>query len=173
MKLKNIVLSAIAATLIVVGMGNSKAEASENGILGIIIGGATGGFIGSNIGKGKGQLAATAAGVFLGAAIGNEMGKNTYRHNTVYNPQNVYEPPARPRYRPVYNPEPVYTPERHRHRNKVVVHKHKVVVKHIYVDQNKRSKKFNKKHYRKKQEKRRRALAQACYENPRRCAQAF
>jgi len=166
--IKNIFLSIVAASLLIVGMGNSKAQASDNGVLGIIIGGATGGFIGSHIGNGRGQLAATAAGALLGAAIGNQWGENTYR---TWQYKTVYNPIPRSRYAPVYQPPhepsyyPAYAPKRNEHRGRVVVHKHKVIVKHVYVNQ--------KKHNRTKRKMRRRDRSEACYYHPRRCAQAF
>jgi len=103
------------------------------------------------------------------------MGENTYRARRV---NTVYKPTSRPRFEPVYQPnykpnyapryKPAYATRSRGQADKVVVHKHKVIVKHVYVNQ---SKKHAKK--RKKFEKRRQQLAQACYDNPRRCADAF
>ena len=178
MKIKKLVFGIIAATALFAGFGNTKAQANDNAVLGILIGGATGGFIGSNVGKGKGQLAATAAGALLGAAIGNEWSKNTYRtktYKTVYNPNPRYEPVAYPTYEPAYDPyyEPAYVPTPKKRADKVIVHKHKVTVKHVYVKPNKSRKQWSHNKNRRKFEKRRRELAQACYDRPRRCAKAF
>ena len=166
MKIKNLIFSVIAATILIAGIGNKNAQANDNNVLGIIIGGAAGGFLGSNVGKGRGQLAATAVGTLLGAAIGNDFGNNTYqapRHRTVYNPtprpryQPVYQPQSQPRYQPTYAPAP---------RTKVVIHK--VTVKHVYV-----SPKQNKRHKRRKFEKRRRQMEKFCYKHPRKCERSY
>jgi len=170
-RIRNLLFSMIAATVLITGVGSSKAQASDNGVLGLLIGGAAGGYIGSNVGKGRGQLAATAVGALLGAAIGNEMGESRYRAQparTVYNPpprrQTVYvgrsyEPPRRQR---VYAAR-TYEPPRH-----VVVHKHKVIVKHVYVPAEKQR---NRKHW--KRNDRRQQRADACDNHPRRCARGF
>jgi len=134
MKLRKMLFSAVAVVLLSIGVGQSEADASENGIIGIILGGASGGYIGSHIGGGQGRLVATAAGTLIGAAIGNEMGENTYRTQ-----RDVYTPSTYPRRQSVYRPRyerpypPVYTPQRHARPDRVVVHKHKVIVKHVYV----------------------------------------
>ena len=97
------------------------------------------------------------------------------RYETVRGP--VYEPVYQSRYEPRYELryEPVYAAPRTAKR-KVVVHRHKVIVKHVYVDRNhggKRHMKRNKRSNKRAWEKRRRELAQTCYEHPRRCSKAF
>ncbi len=170
MKFKNLCLSMISALLITVSTAPS--QASDNGVLGIIIGGAAGGFLGSNIGKGRGQLAATAVGALIGAAIGNEVAENTARSSRY---KAVYKPAARAPY-DVVDVRPYKMPKKFRNKNKrhgksnkVIVYKHKVVVvKHLYVSDRSQGRSG-----RKRFEKRRRQLAHACYDQPRRCAQAF
>jgi len=181
--MKTKIIAIVAAALMVIGVTPQKASAGDANVFGTVIGAATGGFVGSHMGRGDGRLAATAAGTLLGALIGHELGtaadaQNRYetRHGTVY---------GKPRYsRPVYN-RTVYQPVRvappPAPRRKVVVHKHKVTVKHVYADRDDRwsEKKSRKKQWKKRQarkrqwEQRRRELARACYEHPRRCAQAF
>jgi len=150
MKFKGLAVAAMAFALIA---GNApKAEANDNGLFGAVIGAATGGFLGSNIGSGKGQLAATAAGTLIGSSMAQASDYDPYGSN----------------YRVHYlQPRPVYVaPEP---RRKVVIHKHKVIVKHVGPGKNKRAKQWRKR----ENEKFRRRLAEACYEQPRRCAKAF
>lgn len=171
MKFKILAVSALALALFT---GTApKAQANDSEIFGAVIGAATGGFLGSNVGGGKGQLAATAAGTLIGAMIGANMAN-----------AGNYEPYGT-RYRVHYpEPQPVYAPPPPK--RKVVVHKHRVIVKHVYPDgygndygyntPNKKRIKAIRKQQRKQQRKReqyRRRLADACYDQPRRCAKAF
>jgi uncharacterized protein YcfJ len=169
MNIRHLVRGLITATLLITVAVPSTARASDNGVLGILVGGAAGGYIGSNIGKGKGQLAATAVGALLGAALGNELGENSYRAKPV---RTVYAPPSPPQV--VYRAQPprrqqiVYVTPPRAPQRQIVVHTHKVVVKQV------RGKAGNpRKWSHGKSERRRQQLAQACYEHPRRCASAF
>mgnify|MGYP000335892667 CR=1 FL=1 len=169
MNLRPLLSGVITAILLISAVASSKAEASDKGVLGILVGGAAGGYIGSNIGKGKGQLAATAAGALLGAAIGNELGESSYRRAPA---QPVYH--ALPQAQPVYRTEPrprqrvVYVSTPHSPQQKIVVHKHRVVVKQVRTKADKRRGRMGN-----RSEWRRQQLAQACYDHPRRCASAF
>ena len=167
------VLATAAALALALFTGTmEKAQANDGQLFGAVIGGATGGYLGSNIGSGKGQLAATAAGTLLGAVIGSNMAT-----------AGDYEPYGT-RYRVHYpkpQPKPVYVAPKPK--RKVVVHKHHIVVKHVYPDGYRGHGKAYGKSYKKrmkaekhrkwKREKYRRKLAQACYDHPRRCSKAF
>ncbi len=180
--MKRKLLALFTAALLATGVTAEKASAGDADVFGAVLGAATGGFIGSNIGSGDGRLAATAAGTLLGAIIGHEMG-------TTVDARDRYETMRGTVYRrPVYNRtvyQPVRVAPRPAAKRKVVVHKHKVVVKHVYADRRddrhgyRTTDRWNKKQWKKRQarkrqfEKRRRQLARACYDHPRRCAQAF
>ena len=172
--MKTKLLAIFAAALMFSGNASNKAQAGDADVFGAVIGAATGGFIGSNIGGGDGRLAATAAGTLIGALIGHEMGTavdRTERYETMHGTVTR---------RPVYK-KTVYQPVRVKPKpapkRKVVVHKHKVTVTHVYpsrYDHWERKQWKKKKHAKKRRwEKRRRELARQCYEHPRRCAQAF
>ena len=163
MKLK---MLGIAITAMALFSGNvEKAQASDAELFGAVIGAATGGFLGSNLGSGDDQLAATAVATLIGAVIGSNMAQSgTYEsHGEKYR---VWYP----------EPSPVYTPPKPKH--KVVIHRHKVIVKHLYPKDHQDSQPHKYQHKAKKKhqrrfEKRRQRLAKACYYNPRRCARAF
>lgn len=158
MKFKILTASAMALALVSANIGKAKANDSE--IFGAVIGAATGGFLGSNIGSGKGQLAATAAGTLIGAMIGSSMAQ-----------ARDYEPYGT-RYQVHYpEPRPVYVAPPPRHR---LVVRERVIVKHVYPGANRYgSNKRIKAARRHEREQFRRRLAEACYDHPRRCAQAF
>jgi uncharacterized protein YcfJ len=158
MKFKVLAIAALALALI---SGKAeKAQADDSQIFGTVIGAATGGFLGSNIGSGDGRLAATAAGTLIGAVIGSNMAQaSDYR-------------PYGSRYDVRYpRPEPVYAQPKPR--------RQVVIVKHVYPEgySQKRYRKHQKKQYKRwrkhKREQYRRRLARTCYENPRRCSEAF
>ncbi len=156
--MKTRILTLLVASIFVIGSTAQPVKAaSDQEVIGTLIGAAVGGFLGSNVGKGKGQLAATAVGTLLGAGIGNTMANSDRQIiNTVYNPQPkyeprvVYEPRPQPRQRVIYVERPVkkvvreviYVKQKPRYRTK------HVVVHHVYS-----SKKYKSKHWRKKQRK--------------------
>ena len=127
------ILTLLVASLFVIGSTAQPVKAaSDQEVIGTLIGAAVGGFLGSNVGKGKGQLAATAVGTLLGAGIGNTMATSDRQIiNTVYNPQPrvVYEPRPQPRERVVYVERPVreviYVKQKPRYRTKHIVVHHK------------------------------------------------
>ena len=174
--MKNKILAIFTAALMLTGVATQQAKAGDAGVFGTVLGAATGGFIGSHVGGGDGRLAATAAGTLLGAMIGHEMGAAVDarpRYETMRG--TVYRKPAYNRtiYKPVRVATPPPAPKR-----KVVVKK-QVTVIHVHPERKSHAKKkrWAKKKWDKKRkwerEQRRRELAWACYDHPRRCAKAF
>lgn len=172
--MKTKILLIVAAALMFTSVATEQAEAGDADLFGAVIGAGTGGFLGSHMGSGDGRLAATAAGTLIGAIVGHELATAAERTDR-------YETWNRPvAHRPVYGRTDVRPTNHLPHQaatRKVVVHKHKVVVKHVPARPHKgwqKKRQWQQQQWRKRQwEQDRRDLARACYEHPRRCAKAF
>jgi uncharacterized protein YcfJ len=55
---------------------------SNNGTLGLVIGGVAGGIIGNQVGNGSGRDAATVIGTVIGAGVGNRIGEDQRTQQT-------------------------------------------------------------------------------------------